>query len=192
MPNPIVELLLNVNLNGKTMKFNELENYWEIHGDDEVIKLFWMKYLLEPCVESLNAAAKHGLIPIVRHWHHQGFYGSEKTVGIAASNGHLPLMKYLYQSHPEIYFKRETLDKCEYVKLAANHGHLEVVQFMADIEFKCQFDLDQIAENGHVPMMDWLYEKGYRARDSAIIRAKQANRPLMLRFLFEKGLRWIR
>jgi hypothetical protein len=186
-----MEILANVNPAGKTMKFNEAENCWELHGG-EVIKLFWVKYLVEPSVESLNAAAKHGLIPIVKYLHHQGYYGNAKTVGIAASNGHLNLMKYLHRSHPEIYFTREILDKSEYVKLAANHGHTQVVQFMVDLEFKCDFDLDQIAENGHVPMMSWLYENGRRANDSAIVRAKKANQPSMLRFLFEKGLRWIR
>ncbi len=188
----MMEILSDVNPAGKTMKFNEADNCWELHSDGEKIKLFWVKYLVEPSVESLNAAAKHGLIPIIKYLHHQGYYGNAKTVGIAASNGHLDLMKYLHQSHPEIYFNRETLDKSEYVKLAANHGHLEVVQFMVDLEFKCEFDLNQIAENGHVQMMHWLYEKGYRPTDAAIVRAKKANQPSMLRFLFEKGLRWIR
>ncbi|CAI5735935.1 unnamed protein product [Peronospora destructor] len=80
-----------------------------------------------------------------------------KTVEIAATNGHVKMLQWLYQQHQTqildvLWGARELL-------MAVRNGHLEVAQWLIQHTTppEHQFLIDEAARNGDLVMIQWLY-----------------------------------
>ena len=74
-------------------------------------------------------------------------------INIAAKNGHIEVVKYLYETFKDCRHKW-TIDE------AAEGGHLEIVKWLHENGSQgcSQNAMDMAAKNGHIDVVEWLYK----------------------------------
>ncbi|RLN52024.1 hypothetical protein BBJ28_00020415 [Nothophytophthora sp. Chile5] len=140
---------------------SEWEDYWPSFFDEtcqygHLPVVRWIleqplgsELLLEHFPDAMHDAATDGHLELARYLHAQGFTAcSEKTMFLAAANGHLDVVKWLRVAFPGIEFFRKPLiphiasvPLFSAMDIAAYNGHLNVLQYLHDLDVSMEGDM---------------------------------------------------
>lgn len=106
---------------------------------------------------SIHVAASNGHLEVVKYFHSLGIKSPYFTMDKAGSNGYLEVVEYLHS------IGYECTDRAIY--MAARGGHLNVIQFFVSIGANINLDyrnnpMDNAASGGHLEVVKYLYSIG--------------------------------
>jgi hypothetical protein len=127
---------------------------------DKQIELF-VKWNFEDIIQQYvnyfdtKTIIEKGLLLILQWMYERKYHFDNKLINIAASNGHLDIVKWIYEKTDNISIYNEKI-----ISHAANNGHLDIIKWaITDPYFTVSpFILIDAAENGHLHILKWAYE----------------------------------
>lgn len=179
-------------------------------GDVEIIR--WLKNReFSFSSELLVGAASKGQLALVEFLHEDGEYtfgDKTKTIELAATNGHLDVVRFLLENRPgEVrsqtlmngaatnghlhivqYFHENSISGCDANAMngAATNGHLDVVKYLHENELGgcSKAAVDGAVKNGHVEVVKFLLENRHEGfTRNAVLSAVTTTRFDILKLL---------
>ena len=151
---------------------------WLVHENE---KRFITKRFVDLSIEN-------GHLEIVKYIHKIGIYlnsNSSGYTGTAIVNGQISVLKYLREIGCP-------MDECAY-DYAAFGGHLEMVQYLYDIDIECSRTVDACyyaAKNGHLEVLKCLHRYGFCWNKHVCYAASDNGHLEILKYLHENGCSW--
>jgi len=134
----------------------------------------------------IKSAIKNNCLPILKYlytikcpWSPH----SSENFEIAVSNGHINIVKYLWENGCEL-----THWSCYF---AAENNHVEVLKYLH--EQGCRLGIDSCnvaAKNGGLEVLKYLYANGFTMNKSACANAAANGQLEVLKYLHENGCPW--
>lgn len=134
-------------------------------------------------------AAKSGRLDIVEYLREIRCPWDSRACDAAAENGHFEILQWLV--------KNECSVGSNVFEYAALNGHLEILKwYVAESSNRCDLKLVNkhtcinIAKNGHIHVLEWLYENVCHMREEVFVEALRYEKFGVLKLVAKCGLSW--
>jgi ankyrin repeat protein len=146
---------------------------------------FIIKYLPEINHHGLN---RYSLSENIEHTLKQSFlyklFESEE-IDVAAKNGHLEVVKYLYEKG--LVERIKTKDNEHSINWAAMNGHLEVVKYLYKQGLEAtENGINWAAKNCHLKVVKYLYNRGLKVTEYGIDLAANHGHLGVVKYLYSE------
>lgn len=126
---------------------------------------------------TINKASKNGHLDVVKFLYDKGANYTNDAIDLASSRGHLDVVKFLLNVGSEFTYA---------IDYACENGHLEVVKYLHSIGGKVcgPSAMDSAAENGHIEVVKYLDSIGCDFYNTTVYYATENGHLEVVKFLY--------